>query len=67
MSLTKILHDLKRRLAQNKKLNLTDFFARARTRRELILAFLAALELVRGTAIKLVQNRIFGDIIAEVV
>lgn len=67
MSLAEMLDDLKRRLAQNKKLNLTDFFARARTRRELILAFLAALELVRGTAIKLVQNRIFGDIIAEVV
>ncbi len=37
----------------------------AATRRELILAFLSVLELVRTTEIKLFQTRTFGDIIAR--
>jgi segregation and condensation protein A len=66
MSLAEMLDDLKSRLAMQKELNLTEFFARARTRRELILAFLAALELVRTAEVKLFQPQNFGDIIAKV-
>jgi segregation and condensation protein A len=65
MSLTEMLENLKKRLSAEKKLNLTEFFSIARSKRELILAFLAALELVRTASVRLVQNRIFGDIFAE--
>jgi segregation and condensation protein A len=65
MSLAEMLENLKKRLAAEKKLNLTEFFSAAHSKRELILAFLAALELVRTASVRLVQNRIFGDIFAE--
>jgi len=48
------------------ELNLREFFARQPTRRELVLAFLSILELVRTTEIRLVQTQTFGDIFARV-
>ena len=48
------------------ELNLRVFFERARSRRELVLAFLSVLELVRTTEVKLFQRETFGDIIARV-
>jgi chromatin segregation and condensation protein Rec8/ScpA/Scc1 (kleisin family) len=48
------------------ELNLRVFFERARTRRELVLAFLSVLELVRTTEIRLLQRETFGNIIARV-
>jgi segregation and condensation protein A len=48
------------------ELNMRDFFERAESRRELVLAFLSVLELVRTTEIKLFQSQTFGDIIARV-
>lgn len=65
MSLAEMLAELKKQLAAGGKFNLTEFFAKARNRRELILAFLAALELVRAASVRLVQPQIFGDIFAE--
>ncbi|MCA1815765.1 MAG: segregation/condensation protein A [Acidobacteria bacterium] len=47
------------------ELNLRQFFERAETRRELVLAFLSVLELVRTTEIKLVQRETFGEIVAR--
>ncbi len=47
------------------ELNLYAFFERAASRRELVLAFLSVLELVRTTEIYLVQRETFGDIIAR--
>ena len=49
------------------ELNLRTFFERARSRRELVLAFLSVLELVRTTEIKLFQPETFGEIVARVV
>jgi segregation and condensation protein A len=48
------------------ELNMRDFFERVESRRELVLAFLSVLELVRTTEIKLFQSQTFGDIIARV-
>jgi len=48
------------------ELNLRIFFGRARSRRELVLAFLSVLELVRTTEIRLFQQETFGDILARV-
>ena len=48
------------------ELNLRVFFERAQSRRELVVAFLSVLELVRTTEIRLIQRQTFGDIIAQV-
>jgi chromatin segregation and condensation protein Rec8/ScpA/Scc1 (kleisin family) len=47
------------------ELNMREFFERAESRRELVLAFLSVLELVRTTEIRLFQRQTFGDIIAR--
>jgi len=41
------------------------YFERAHSRRELVLAFLSVLELVRTTEISLIQRETFGEIIAR--
>src|SRR6267142_1821695 len=48
------------------ELNLRIFFERAGSRRELVLAFLSVLELVRTTEVRLFQEQTFGDIVARV-
>jgi len=48
------------------ELNLRIFFERARSRRELVLAFLSVLELVRTTEVRLFQQQTCGEIIARV-
>jgi chromatin segregation and condensation protein Rec8/ScpA/Scc1 (kleisin family) len=42
------------------------FFERATSRRELVVAFLSVLELVRLSEITLVQHETFGEIMAKV-
>ena len=46
------------------ELNLMKFFERAKSRRELVVAFLSVLELVRLTEISLKQQETFGEITA---
>src|SRR5437016_1000285 len=46
------------------ELNLIEFFERAQSRRELVVAFLSVLELVRLSEISLVQRETFGEITA---
>jgi chromatin segregation and condensation protein Rec8/ScpA/Scc1 (kleisin family) len=47
------------------ELNLLTFFGRAQSRRELVVAFLSVLELVRMSEIALVQSETFGEIMAR--
>ena len=47
------------------ELNLIKFFEHARSRRELVLAFLSILELVRASEISLIQRETFGELIAR--
>ncbi len=49
------------------ELNLMKFFERSQSRRELVVAFLSVLELVRMSEISLRQRETFGDIIATAV
>ena len=65
MSLNEMLDKLRARIVAHKSLSLTEFFSQTKTRRELVLAFLAVLELVKAAQIKLVQSEIFGDIVAQ--
>jgi segregation and condensation protein A len=66
ISMTEMLERLRNMVMSTGELNLRVFFERARTRRELVLAFLSVLELVRTTEISLLQRETFGDIIARV-
>jgi segregation and condensation protein A len=67
ISMAEMLERLRNMVLSSGELNLRVFFERARSRRELVLAFLSVLELVRTTEIRLLQRQTFGDIIARVV
>ena len=66
ISMAEMLERLRNMVMSAGELNLRLFFERARTRRELVLAFLSVLELVRTTEVNLIQRETFGDIIARV-
>lgn len=66
ISLAEMLERLRNMVMSAGELNLRVFFERARSRRELVVAFLSVLELVRTTEIKLIQEHTFGDIVARV-
>lgn len=66
ISMAEMLERLRNMVMSSGELNLRVFFERARSRRELVLAFLSVLELVRTTEIKLFQRETFGDITARV-
>jgi segregation and condensation protein A len=66
VSMAEMLERLRNMVMSSGELNLRVFFERARTRRELVLAFLSVLELVRTSEVKLFQSETFGDIIARV-
>ncbi len=63
MSLAEMLKQIKDRIYKAKELNLMEIFGAMRSRQELVLAFIAVLELVRTESIKLIQNKTFGDVI----
>lgn len=62
MTLAEKIAELRARLQQQIELDVTALFETARTRRELLLLFLAVLELVREAFIRLVQQHPFGRI-----
>ncbi len=67
ISMAEMLERLRNMVMSAGELNLRTFFDRARSRRELVAAFLSVLELVRTTEIRLFQRETFGDILARVV
>ena len=66
ITMTEMLERLRNMILSAGELNLRLFFERAETRRELVLAFLSVLEIVRTAEIVLVQETTFGDIVARV-
>lgn len=66
MTMTEMLERLRNMVLSAGELNLRVYFERARSRRELVLAFLSVLELVRTTEISLIQRETFGEIVARV-
>ncbi len=65
MSLADMLANLKQRIFSAKELNLRDFFETLRNKRELVLAFMATLEIVRTESVKLLQSQVFGEIVLK--
>jgi len=63
MSLAEMLRHLKAKLFNTKEISLLKLFQEMQTRQELVLAFIAILELVRTENINLLQKKTFGDVI----
>lgn len=63
ISLADMLQTLKQRILEEEELNLLKFFEEMHSKRELVTAFIAVLEIVRTEAVKLLQKKTFGDII----
>jgi segregation and condensation protein A len=66
ITMAEMLERLRNMILSAGELNLRLFFERAQTRRELVLAFLSVLEIVRTSEVVLVQETTFGDIVARV-
>src|SRR5712691_982478 len=67
ISMAEMLERLRNMVMSAGELNLRVFFERARSRRELVVAFLSVLELVRMAEISLLQRETFGEITARAV
>jgi segregation and condensation protein A len=65
VSLADMIKNLKRRIFEEGELNILSFFEEMHTRRELVTAFIAVLEIVRTEGIKLLQKKTFGEIILK--
>lgn len=65
ISLADMIRNLKRRILEETELSLLAFFEEMHTRRELVTAFIAVLEIVRTESVKLVQKTTFGDIVLK--
>jgi segregation and condensation protein A len=63
ITLAEMLKNLKKRIFEGRELSLLKFFGEMHTRRELVTAFVAVLEIVRTESVKLIQKATFGDII----
>ena len=66
MSMNEKLKQILTLLSTRKELNVREVFELATSKRELILTFLAFLELVKESRIFLAQSQLFGEIIARV-
>lgn len=65
MSMSEKLTQIRTLLATRKEINVREVFELAVSKRELILTFLAFLELVKESHIILIQSQLFGEIIAR--
>ena len=63
ISLADMIKDLKRRIFESGELSMLTFFGEMHTKRELVTAFIAVLEIVRTETVTLVQKQTFGDVI----
>ena len=62
VSLAEMLKRLKQRILEETEVSVLAFFEEMHTRREVVTAFIAVLEVVRSEHIRLVQKTTFGDI-----
>ena len=64
-SMTEKLAQINLLLDLGEEINVRHLFENSRSKRELILTFLAFLEMVKGMQITLTQRELFGDIFAK--
>jgi segregation and condensation protein A len=63
MTMAEKIAEIKLLLNDSTEVSARTLFERARSRREMVLVFLAVLELVKGLVIRLTQSEVFGDIV----
>lgn len=63
ISLADMIKSLRKRIHELGEVSLLEFFEEMHSRRELVTAFIAVLEIVRTESIRLLQKTTFGDII----
>src|SRR6267378_7800946 len=66
ISMAEMIERLRNMVMSAGEVNLRVFFEQARSRRELVVAFLSVLELVRTADVTLIQKTTFGDIVVRV-
>lgn len=67
VTMAEMIERLRNMVRSAGEISLMKFFERAQSRRELVVAFLSVLELVRMAEISLIQQETFGDITAKAV
>ena len=67
VTMAQMIERLRNMVRSAGELNLVKFFERAQSRRELVVAFLSVLELVRLSEISLSQSQTFGEIMARAI
>lgn len=67
ISLADMIKTLRRRIFEEMELNIQTFFEEMQSKRELVTAFIAVLEIVRTDSVKLTQKKTFGEIILKAV
>jgi segregation and condensation protein A len=67
ISLADMIKNLKRRIFEEMEVNIQKFFEEMQSKRELVTAFIAVLEIVRTESVKLTQKQTFGEIILKAV
>lgn len=67
VSLADMIREIKRRIFEEKEVNLITLFEETRSKSELVTAFIAVLEIVRTESVKIIQRKTFGDIIIRTV
>ena len=65
ISMAELMRELKHRLSMLREVSVLKFFEEMKSKRELVTAFIAVLEIVRTETIKLVQSATFGDILLK--
>ncbi|MCC6329960.1 MAG: segregation/condensation protein A [Acidobacteria bacterium] len=65
ISLADMIRNLRTRIFAAGELNVAEFFESLETKRELVTAFVAVLEIVRTESVKLLQRKTFADIILK--
>ena len=65
VTMAQMIERLRNMVRSAGEVNLLEFFGRAQSRRELVVAFLSVLELVRMSEISLCQRETFGEITAK--
>lgn len=67
VSLSDMIKTLKARLREIGEVSMLEFFDEMHTKRELVTAFIAVLEIVRTESVKLTQSKTFGDILLRMI
>jgi segregation and condensation protein A len=65
ISLADMIKTLKKRLFDQIELSILEFFEEMHSKRELVTAFVAVLEITRTESVRLIQDKTFGDIILK--